>query len=80
MRGTTDISEPEQWYPDARSIERTIIYHMGPTNSGKTKNALDSLSTATNGVYLAPLRLLAWEVADNLNERGVVCNLKTGQE
>jgi ATP-dependent RNA helicase SUPV3L1/SUV3 len=53
---------------------------MGPTNSGKTKNAIDALLQAKNGLYLSPLRLLAWEVAETLNEKGCVCNLITGQE
>lgn len=78
MRDVTDISEPETWFPEARLIDRRIVYHMGPTNSGKTKNALDALAKAECGVYLAPLRLLAWEVSDALNERGAVCNLRTG--
>ena len=29
---------------------------------------------------MAPLRLLAWEVAEKLQNNGKVCNLKTGQE
>lgn len=28
------------WYPVARALDRKIIYHAGPTNSGKTYNAL----------------------------------------
>lgn len=53
---------------------------MGATNSGKTKNAIDALSSAKNGIYLAPLRLLAWEIHETLANRGKVCNLMTGQE
>lgn len=34
----------------------------GPTNSGKTYSALQSLSAAKRGVYAGPLRLLAMEV------------------
>jgi ATP-dependent RNA helicase SUPV3L1/SUV3 len=39
---------------------------MGPTNSGKTKNAIDALAQAKKGLYLAPLRLLSWETAEVL--------------
>lgn len=53
---------------------------MGPTNSGKTFEALNSLKQASTGIYCAPLRLLAWEVAEKLNDEGVKCSLKTGQE
>ncbi len=46
LKDVTDLSMPEEWYPDARSMQRRIIYHMGPTNSGKTKNAIEALSLA----------------------------------
>ena len=42
----TDISMPEAWYPEARMMKRNIIYHMGPTNSGKTKHAIEALMQA----------------------------------
>ena len=29
-----DLRSPASWYPAARQIRRTIIAHMGPTNSG----------------------------------------------
>lgn len=47
----------------------------GPTNSGKTYNALQSLAAAERGIYCAPLRLLAMEVYETLNHRGVYCDL-----
>ena len=53
---------------------------MGPTNSGKTKNSIDKLIKGRNGIYCAPLRLLAWEVSEKLANFGVACNLLTGQE
>lgn len=71
---------PHEWYPEARKMIRRIHYHMGPTNSGKTRSALEKLKTAKNGIYCAPLRLLSWEVAEKLKKAGVVCNLLTGQE
>ena len=77
----TDLRSPEEWYSDtAGDLKRKIIYHMGPTNSGKTKHALDALIQAKSGIYLAPLRMLAWEVAERLGEHGVQCNMMTGQE
>ena len=62
----------------ARAIQRRLIYHVGPTNSGKTYEALKALSTAPSGVYCGPLRLLAMEVYDELNQTGTFCNLMTG--
>ena len=75
----TDLRSPEEWFSDtAGELKRKIIYHMGPTNSGKTKNALDALIKAKTGIYLAPLRMLAWEVAEKLGDHGVQCNMMTG--
>ena len=60
--------------------QQMMMLHIGPPNSGKTHDALNRLAEAGSGWYLAPLRLLAWEVADRLNQRGVPCNLLTGEE
>lgn len=67
-------------FPIARGIGRNIKLIVGPTNSGKTFEALEALKNAHSGVYLAPLRLLAMEVFDKLNQSGVPCNLHTGEE
>jgi ATP-dependent RNA helicase SUPV3L1/SUV3 len=67
-------------YQVARSLKRQIHFHLGPTNSGKTYQALLKLQAAESGVYLAPLRLLAMEIRDRLMEAGVPCNLITGEE
>ena len=64
----------------ARMKKRKIIYHMGPTNSGKTYNAIQALSKAKKGCYLAPLRLLASELFDTLNDLGCSTTLLTGEE
>ncbi len=56
------------------------IIHCGKTNSGKTYNALQALKEKPNSIYLAPLRLLAWEVYDKLNSEGYRCDLLTGEE
>ncbi|GAB4315106.1 MAG: hypothetical protein Kow00117_07170 [Phototrophicales bacterium] len=67
------------WKHDAR-IDQQITLHVGPPNSGKTHDALNTLTQAGSGWYLAPLRLLAFEIFDRLNQRGVPCNLLTGEE
>ena len=67
-------------YSQARHKKRKVIYHMGPTNSGKTYNAIEALAKAEHGCYLAPLRLLASELYDTLNSKGAVTTLLTGEE
>lgn len=67
-------------YALARSLQRQIHFKIGPTNSGKTHDALMALQQAESGVYLAPLRLLAMKIRDRLTEAGVPCNLITGEE
>lgn len=64
----------------ARDIRRKIVYHMGPTNSGKTYHAIQELCEAKSGCYLAPLRLLAGELYDTMNSKGVPTTLLTGEE
>lgn len=64
----------------ARRVKRHIIYHMGPTNSGKTYHAIQALCAAKKGCYLAPLRLLAAELYDTMNSKGVKTTLLTGEE
>lgn len=64
----------------ARKIPRKIIYHMGPTNSGKTYHAIQALAASQKGCYLAPLRLLAAELYDTLNAKGAKTTLLTGEE
>ncbi len=64
----------------ARQMQRQFHFYLGPTNSGKTHDALLALQQAESGVYLAPLRLLAMEVRDRLMAAGVPCNLITGEE
>ena len=78
--GAADLRRPESWYPVARRMHRRVIYHAGPTNSGKTYNALAALKQAWSGVYCGPLRLLALEVFESLNLDGTPCSLLTGQE
>jgi ATP-dependent RNA helicase SUPV3L1/SUV3 len=61
-------------------MTRRITYHVGPTNSGKTYHALESLKRGNSGAYCGPLRLLALEVYEKVNAAGIPCNLLTGQE
>ena len=72
IREATDFSHPAEWFPGARSIRRRIIMHVGPTNSGKTHQALQALAAAKTGVYAGPLRLLAHEIWDRLNKGQIV--------
>ncbi|HYO87498.1 MAG TPA: helicase-related protein, partial [Candidatus Limnocylindrales bacterium] len=67
------------WRHGGRAEQRMIL-HIGPPNSGKTHHALNALAASSGGWYLAPLRLLAFEVFERLNQRGVRCNLLTGEE
>eukprot|EP00904_Undaria_pinnatifida_P008122 jgi/Undpi1/443/HiC_scaffold_1.g00439.m1 len=84
-----DLRDPQHWYPLARLRKRRIIYHGGPTNSGKTYQAIERLKKAganrkpgdgPSGIFCGPLRLLALEVYEQLNSQGVYCSLMTGQE
>ncbi|CAL5185873.1 unnamed protein product [Lathyrus oleraceus] len=80
MVKSADLTKPHTWFPFARAMKRKIIYHCGPTNSGKTYNALQRFMEAKKGIYCSPLRLLAMEVFDKVNAKGVYCSMLTGQE
>ena len=69
---------PKWRYPYREQQE--IFLHIGEPNSGKTHDALQALKRAGSGWYLAPLRLLAYEIYDRLNDEGVACSLLTGEE
>lgn len=71
---------PMEAYPLARTMRRHIVLHVGPTNSGKTHDALQALKAAPSGAYLGPLRLLAYEQFERLNREGCPCSLLTGEE
>eukprot|EP00760_Papus_ankaliazontas_P019223 PhM_4_TR17959/c0_g1_i1/m.8005/K17675/SUPV3L1, SUV3; ATP-dependent RNA helicase SUPV3L1/SUV3 len=74
-----NMEQPWGWYPRARQLRRNVIFHAGPTNSGKTHSALESLMSAKSGVYCAPLKALASQVWSKINER-VNCDLIIGDE
>ena len=72
--------DPKDEYREARAIERKFIIHLGDTNTGKTYNAVKRLKECKNGVYLSPLRILALENYERMNNEGILCNLLTGEE
>ena len=74
------IRDFKNLFPLARLLKREIVFHVGPTNSGKTYQALQALEEAETGYYLAPLRLLALEGYENLKAKGVGVSLITGEE
>ena len=55
------VSELTVRLPERRTEPETVIAHLGPTNSGKTPDALRFLVESGRGVYAAPLRMLAQE-------------------
>ncbi|KAG6031727.1 hypothetical protein E4U41_007466 [Claviceps citrina] len=75
-----DFRYPHEWFPATRTMQRTVHVHVGPTNSGKTYNALKALENSSKGVYAGPLRLLAAEVYQRLKAKGRPCALITGEE
>lgn len=52
---------------DRRREPRQVRLHLGPTNSGKTYDALNRLAETGKGVYAAPLRMLAREAFEKLS-------------
>ena len=80
QKQVTDLRYPAEWYPRARSIQRTIHLHVGPTNSGKTYHALQRLRNSKNGFYAGPLRLLAQEVYHRFQSEGIPTSLVTGDD
>ncbi|HTZ05399.1 MAG TPA: helicase-related protein [Gaiellaceae bacterium] len=76
------VSELTVRLPERRTEPETVIAHLGPTNSGKTHDALRFLVETGNGVYAAPLRMLAQEahrrLAAELGDDRV--GLVTGEE
>jgi len=76
------VSELTVRLPERRVEPETVIAHLGPTNSGKTHDALRFLVEQGRGVYAAPLRMLAQEahrrLAAELGDERV--GLVTGEE
>ena len=68
--------------PERRTSPESVVAHLGPTNSGKTHDALGFLAERGRGVYAGPLRMLAQEahrrLSASLGEGRV--GLVTGEE
>uniref|UniRef100_A0A452I156 ATP-dependent RNA helicase SUPV3L1, mitochondrial n=1 Tax=Gopherus agassizii TaxID=38772 RepID=A0A452I156_9SAUR len=80
LRKISDLRLPPNWYPEARAIQRRIVFHAGPTNSGKTHHAIQRYLAAKSGIYCGPLKLLAHEIFQKSNDACVPCDLVTGEE
>jgi ATP-dependent RNA helicase SUPV3L1/SUV3 len=73
-------TEPE--LPVRTTRPEQVVFHLGPTNSGKTHDSLVALAANGSGVYAAPLRQLAHEAYARLSAQlpaGTV-GLSTGEE
>src|SRR4051812_30780568 len=73
-------AEPE--LPVRTTRPENVVFHLGPTNSGKTYDSLVALAQNRSGVYAAPLRQLAHEAYARLSAQlppGTV-GLSTGEE
>ncbi|KQN77437.1 RNA helicase [Duganella sp. Leaf61] len=84
-RQSINLAEYPASFEVARRIKRKFIALLGPTNSGKTHQAIEALAKAPSGVYLAPLRLLALENYERLQAmqqhgRPLAVSLVTGEE
>lgn len=80
-----NLAEYPATFEMARRLPRRFIALLGPTNSGKTHEAMEALAKAKTGVYLAPLRLLALENYERLlnahpGGKPIKVNLVTGEE
>ncbi len=74
------IRDFKNLFPIARELRRKLTLHIGPTNSGKTYEAMKRLEEADTGYYLAPLRLLALEGYEGLKSHAIDSSLITGEE
>lgn len=69
LKLASNLCDPANWYSSARAQKRKIIFHGGPTNSGKTYQAMQRFLNAKSGIYCSPLKLLAVEVSKKANEK-----------
>lgn len=69
LRKISDLRSPANWYPEARNLQRKVVFHAGPTNSGKTYEAMEYFLKAKTGIYCGPLKLLANEVFNKANAK-----------
>ncbi len=76
------VEGAEPALPTRTTRPEDVVFHLGPTNSGKTYESLQALAKAGSGVYAAPLRQLAHEAYEKLSAQlpeGTV-GLSTGEE
>ncbi len=76
------VEGAEPALPTRTTRPEDVVFHLGPTNSGKTYESLQALAAAGSGVYAAPLRQLAHEAYEKLSAllpEGTV-GLSTGEE
>ncbi len=68
--------------PERRTEPESVVAHLGPTNSGKTYEALRFLAEQGKGVYAGPLRMLAQEAHRRLSRElgDEKVGLVTGEE
>jgi ATP-dependent RNA helicase SUPV3L1/SUV3 len=77
-KSTADLSVR---LPERTREPESVVAHLGPTNSGKTHDALQFLVETGRGVYAAPLRMLAQEAHRRLSaDLGDDVGLVTGEE
>ncbi|SMC23088.1 ATP-dependent RNA helicase SUPV3L1/SUV3 [Andreprevotia lacus DSM 23236] len=79
-RDAVNLSLYPESFTVAQQMKRHFIAVLGPTNSGKTHAAMEHLTQAQSGVYLAPLRLLALENYHRLLDANVPTSLITGEQ
>ena len=49
---------PDSYIERGKQLKRSFVLHVGPTNSGKTYDAIEDLKANAPGTYLGPLRLV----------------------
>lgn len=69
-------SKLKDFYPSRNKMKITL--YCGETNSGKTYQSFKHMASADSGLYMAPLRLLAMEGKEHIENLGHECNLITG--
>ena len=84
-RQSINLAEYPASFEVASRMPRRFIALLGPTNSGKTHRAMEALTKAPSGVYLAPLRLLALENFERMQAtlvhgKPLKVSLVTGEE
>jgi ATP-dependent RNA helicase SUPV3L1/SUV3 len=70
----------KEMYPIARNKKRKFTFFIGETGSGKTYSAFQRIKGKESGAFFAPLRLLALEGQETIDNLGYPCSLITGEE